>query len=51
MKIIVVGGTGATGRYFVNELLSHDNKVTIIVRKTDMIDTYFKDKITSGDLA
>ena len=45
MKIIVVGGTGATGRYFVNELLSHDNKVTIIVRKTDMIDTYFKDKI------
>ena len=44
MKILVVGGTGATGRLFVNELLSHGHKVTIIVRKTDMIDTYFKDR-------
>ena len=44
MNIIVVGGTGATGRHFVNELLSHGCKVTIIVRSTNMIDTYFKNK-------
>jgi putative NADH-flavin reductase len=44
MKIIVVGGTGATGRHFVNELLSRGNKVTAIVRDTEMIDTYFKNK-------
>ncbi len=44
MKVLVVGGTGATGRCFVNQLLSHDSKVAIVVRKTDMIDTYFKDK-------
>lgn len=44
MNIIVVGGTGATGRHFVNQLLSHGCNVTIIVRSTSMIDTYFKNK-------
>jgi putative NADH-flavin reductase len=44
MNIIVVGGTGATGRHFVNELLLQGNIVTIIVRNTDMIDTYFQNK-------
>ena len=44
MNILVVGGTGATGRHFVNELLSHGCNVTIIVRNGDKIDTYFKDK-------
>ncbi len=44
MNILVVGSTGATGRHFVNRLLSQGCNVTIIVRNSDQIDTYFKDK-------
>lgn len=44
MNILVVGGTGATGRHFVNTLLSQGCNVTIIVRNRDKIATYFKDQ-------
>lgn len=44
MNILVVGGTGKTGRCFVNSLLSRGCNVTIIARNIDNIDTYFKDR-------
>src|SRR5258706_12072578 len=44
VNILVVGSTGATGRHFVNRLLSHGCNVTIVVRNSDKIDTYFKDR-------
>ena len=44
VNILVVGGTGATGRHFVRKLLSHGCNVTIVVRNSDKIDTYFKDR-------
>lgn len=46
MHILVVGGTGATGRHFVNRLLSHGCHVTIIVRNSDKVATYFKKRET-----
>lgn len=42
MNTLVVGGTGATGRHFVNGLLADGCNVTIIVRNSDKIDTYFQ---------
>lgn len=44
MNVLVVGGTGATGKYFVNRLLSQGCKVTIVVRNGNNVDSYFKDK-------
>lgn len=44
MNILVVGGTGATGRLLVRELLSRGCKVTIVARSPETADAYFPDK-------
>lgn len=43
MKILVLGGTGATGRLLVRELLDRDHHVTAIVRSPEKMQAIFHD--------
>lgn len=42
MNVLVVGGSGATGKCFVNELLSHECTVTVIVRGTSKTNAFYE---------
>ncbi|WP_299521884.1 NAD(P)H-binding protein, partial [Winogradskyella sp.] len=43
MKVLVVGASGATGRYLVNQLLIQGNEVKVIVRTTQNLPGFWKD--------